>query len=151
MSAISPAIPCEGIDGSFFAETNTSLDVRQYMGVKVGTDDNNVTPLASTDTSGTVITGIAQADADNGESVRVRLSGVSKVRASGAVTRGDLCECVYNAAENKNGGMKKIVVGTNHLIAGEMAACRALEDAADGEYFKAMVICEIAHPAWETS
>jgi len=136
MSAISPAIPCEGIDGSFSAETNTSLDVRQYMGVKVGTDDNNVTPLASTDTSGTIITGIAQADANDGETVRVRLSGVSKVRANGAVTRGDLCECIYDATEDKNGFMKSL----SALANGKMIACQALEDAADGEFFKAMII-----------
>jgi len=142
MSAISPAIPCEGIDGSFVAETNAdnSFDVRQYMGVKVGSDDNNVTPLASSDTAGTVIVGIAQADADDGESVRVRLSGVSKVRAqSDGVTRGDLCECIKDTAEDKNGNMKTL--GAT-LASGSMIACRALEDAADGEFFKAMITCK---------
>jgi len=140
--AISPAISCVGFDGSFTAETQTtggSKDVRQYMGVKVGSDDNNVTPLGSGDTAGTVIEGIAQADADDSEAIKVRLSGISKVRASGAVTRGDLCECIYSATEAANGSMKAL---TSMAQDGSMIACKALEDAADGEFFKALLICQ---------
>jgi len=146
--AISPAIPCEGIDGSFTAETQDtgSYDVRQYMGVTVGSDDNYVTPLANTSTSGgPIISGVAQADADDAESVRIRLSGISKVRASGAVTRGDYCECIGHASdESLNGAMKTLTA----LADDGMIACRALEDAADGEYFKAMILIQVQHPAW---
>jgi len=147
MSAISPAIPCEGLDGSFEVETGASDDyeTRQYMGVIAGSDDNQVKPLGSGNTSQTVIVGIAQADADDGESVRVRLSGISKVRAEGSVTLGDLCECIYDSSdEDKNGNMKTL---TSCAKAG-MVACQALEDAADGEFFKAMILCRKQYPAW---
>ena len=139
-----PSIPLDGYDGTFRAETNGSLDVRQYMAVKKGSDETCVTPLGSGDTAATKIVGIAQADADNGESVRVRLAGVSMVRANGAVAQGDLCEAIYNATEDKNGNMKKLTSCAD----GGMIACMALEDAADGEYFKAMIIRRIQHPAW---
>ena len=144
MSSISPSIPLGGPEGSFKAETNAGKDVRQYMGVKAGSDDQSVTPMASTDTSGgPVIVGIAQYDADNGETVLVRVGGVSMARASGAVTRNDLLECVYNADEAKNGSMKTL---TTLAQSGGMIAAKALEDAADGEIFKVQVLCQIRLP-----
>ena len=138
MSSSTPSIALGGPAGSYRAETNAGLDVRQYMGVKAGSDELHVTPLASTDTAGTVIKGIAQADADNQESVRVVLGGVSLVRASGAIAENDLCECIYDASEDKNGSMKKL---TSLAQDGSMIACKALENAADGEFFKALVLC----------
>jgi len=134
MSASTPSIALGGYDATFIAES----DVRQYMGVKKGSDERHVMPLASTDTAGTVIIGVAQADADSGESVKVRLFGPSLVRASGGISQNDLCECVYNATEDKNGNMKKLTALAQD---GSMIACRALEDAADLEYFKALILC----------
>lgn len=138
MSASSPSLALDGYDATYKAETNGTLDVRQYMGVKKGSDELHVTPLDSGDTSGTAIIGIAQADADDDESVRVRLFGPSLVRAEGAVAENDLCESIYDATEDKNGNMKKL---SSLAQDGSMIACKALEDAADGEYFKALVLC----------
>jgi len=59
--ALTPAIELTGIDATFIAEG----DIKKYMGVKAGTNDNQVKPLGSGDTSGTIIVGIAQADADD--------------------------------------------------------------------------------------
>jgi len=118
--------------GSFFAEGA----IKQYMGVKKGSDDHQVKPLADSDTSGTLIEGIAQFEADDGESVSVVLLGPSVARAKGSVTRGDLLECIYDAVADKNGNMKTITVLAN----GKMIAAIALEAAADGENFKVMLI-----------
>ena len=144
-----PSIPLDGYDGTFRAETNGSYDVRQYMAVKKGSDELHVTPLGSGDTGASdhapIIVGIAQADADDGEAVRVRIAGISMVRAEGAIAQGDLCEAIYDASdEDKNGNMKKLTACAD----GYMIACEALEDAADGEYFKALIIRRIQHPAW---
>jgi len=138
--ALTPAIELTGIDATFIAEG----DIKKYMGVKAGTADNQVKPLESGDSAGTVIVGVAQMDADDGEAVRVRIAGVSWVRAQGSISRGDLCQCIYNATEEKNGNMKKLT----SLADGKMIACEALEAAADGEYFKALIVRRIQHPAW---
>jgi len=43
-----------------------------------------------------------------------------------------------------NGNMKAL----SALGDGKMIACEALEAAADGEYFKALIVRRIQHPAW---
>ena len=144
MASMSPSIPLEGPEGSFKAETNAGKDVRQYMGVKAGSDDQSVTPLSDSDTSGgPVIVGIAQYDANDGETVLVRMGGTSMARANGAVSRNDLLECVYDADESKNGSMKKLTALAQN---GGMIAAKALEDAADGELFRVQVLCAIRLP-----
>lgn len=136
--AISPAIPLEGIDASMKLEKVDSVEGRQYMAVKKGTADNQVKPLESGDTAGTVIVGFLQKDADDGESVPVRISGTTWARAeAGGVTRGDLLEAIYNATEDKNGNLKN--QGTPIPVT-EMIAAEALESAADGEYFKVQIL-----------
>jgi len=142
--AVSPAIPLEGIDASMKlekggagSEADPYWEGRQYMAVKKGTADNQVKPLEDGDDAGTVIVGFLQKDADDGESVAVRISGVTWARAEGSVTRGDLLEAVHDATdEDKNGNLKN--QGTPISVT-EMIAAEALESAADGEYFKVQI------------
>jgi hypothetical protein len=143
--ALSPAIAVEGNDGSFLLEkggAGTDADPywegRQYMAVKKGTADNQVKPLEDGDDAATAIVGFLQADADHGESVRVRLEGISWARAQGAVTRGDVLEAIHDATdEDKNGNLQALAT---LAAAGGMIAAEALEAAADGEYFKIRIL-----------
>lgn len=105
--------------------------IYQYMAVKAGTDDHQVAPLDSGDTSGTIIVGIAQNDANDTEAVEVVILGPTKARAEGSVTRDDLLEAIYDATANKNGNLKTL----SALANGKMIAALAEEDAADGENF----------------
>ena len=131
-----PAISIEqSLRANFFAEN----DIKQYMGVKAGSDDHQVSPLTSGDTGGTIIEGVALNDADDGEGLAVVFSGPCFARAEGAVTRGDLLESIYDATEAKNGNMKTLAT----LADGSMIAARAMEDAADGEYFLVNVILQM--------
>jgi len=144
--AISPAIPLEGPDASMKlekggagSEADPYWEGRQYMAVKKGTADNQVKPLEDGDDSATVIVGFLQEDADDGESVAVRISGTSWGRAEGSVTRGDILEAIHDQTdEDKNGNLKTLDPSTT-LAHGKMVAAEALEGAADGEYFKIQI------------
>jgi hypothetical protein len=96
-------------------------------------------PLASGDTAGTKIEGFLQADANDGDGVLVRVEGVTMARAEGSVTRGDELEAIYDTTEDKNGNLKTITPGS----AGQMIAARALESAADAEYFKVQIVKQL--------
>lgn len=134
--ARTPSISVEqAVRGTFVAEGA----VKQYMGVKKGSDDHQVAPLTSGNTSGTIIVGVALNDADDGESVAVCLSGPCMARANGSVTRDDLLESIYNATAAKNGNMKTVTALAN----GKMIAGRALEAAADAEEFKIDLIAQM--------
>lgn len=138
--ALSPAIALNGNDGSYFLEKVDSVEGRQYMAVKKGSSDNQVKPLESGDTAATTIVGFLQADADNGESVCVRLEGTTWARAQGSVTRGDVLEAIYNATEDKNGNLQTLAT---LAASGKMIAAEALEGAADGEYFKIRILKQV--------
>ena len=148
--AISPAIPLEGIDASMKLEKGGAGSVadpywegRQYMAVKKGTADNQVMPLEDGDDSAIVIVGFLQADADDGESVAVRIAGTSWGRAEGAVTRSDVLEAIHDQTdEDKNGNLKTLDPSTT-LAHGLMIAAEALESAADGEYFKIRIMKQL--------
>lgn len=150
--AISPAIPLEGIDASMKLEKGGAgstadpyWEGRQYMAVKKGTADNQVMPLEDGDDAGTLIVGFLQKDANDGESVAVRVSGTTLARASGGVTRGDLLEAIHDADdEDENGSLKTLATLANDL----MIAAEALEAAADKEYFKVLIHKQMQHPAW---
>lgn len=134
--AISPAIPLEGIDASYKLEKESvsGFEGRQYMAVKKGTAENQVMPLASGDaTAGVVIVGFLQADADDGESVAVRISGTTWARAGNTITRGNFVGAIKETTEDKNGNVDPL---SGAQAAGVMIAGEAMEAAADGEYFK---------------
>lgn len=144
--ALSPAIAVEGNDGSYLLEkggTGSGADPywegRQYMAVKKGVADNQVSPLEDNDDAATVIVGFLQADADDGESVRVRLEGITWARAEGSgIVRGVVLQAVHDATdEDKNGNLKLLSTLT---AGGGMIAAEALEAAADGEYFKIRIL-----------
>lgn len=118
----------QGVEGSFEAETA----VKQYMAVKEGTSDYQVKPLGSGDTGTAIkIVGIAQNDADAGEWVRVKLSGPTKYRAGGTITRGQsLVTSAYSATANENGKLE----AKADLADGDWYCGRALMAAADKDY-----------------
>lgn len=71
------------LDLSFEAENDMS---EKYVVVELGSGDNQVDlPDATTDTP----VGVIQDTADSGESINVRVQGVTKVRANGAFSKGD--------------------------------------------------------------
>ncbi len=72
-----------GLDWTFIAENDFA---EAYVAVVLGTAENEVDlPAAVTDTP----IGVIQDVADNGDSVPVRLSGITKVVANGAFSKGD--------------------------------------------------------------
>jgi len=129
--ARTPAIPMANpFEGSF----ETEADILQYLAVIPGTDDHQVTAMTTGSSGdGTVISGIAQFDALDGEWVAVRYFGPSWAYADGAITRDNAVEAIYSATAANNGRMKAI---SGVYTAGKMIAGIALEDAADGEKFK---------------
>lgn len=73
-----------GLDWTFIAENDFA---EAYVAVVLGTAENEVDlPAAVTDTP----VGVIQDVADDGDAVPVRLSGITKVVANGAFSKGDL-------------------------------------------------------------
>lgn len=71
------------LDLSFEAESDMD---EKYVVVELGTSDNQVDlPDATTDTP----IGVIQDTAEDGESINVRVAGVTKVVANGAFSKGD--------------------------------------------------------------
>jgi len=134
-----PAIPVDGIDASFEAEGA----IYQYMGVIPGTDDHQVAPVGAgvVVTDGADIDGIAQEDANDGEAVCVRISGVSWAYNIGGVTRHDALCPVGNVTGNINGSMATADPTISYT--GKMIAGRALEDAVTLAKFKMFIECRI--------
>ncbi len=61
--------------------------VTAFTIAKMGSDDNTMVPAAaSTD----LLIGVFQHDAASGAEVRVMLSGISRVKAGGSITRGNM-------------------------------------------------------------
>ena len=127
-------------DDSTFSSGETVI--RQYRPVKDSTSgDDYVTPLVAGDSNGVVTAGIAQNDAQLGESVEVVFCGVSLVKAYGAITRQAALECIGTITSDSYGGALAVVSGasgTNEQVIGV-----ALEDAADAEEFLALIIPHI--------
>ena len=130
---------CADDDTTFATDATV---IRQYRPVKdSASGDDYVTPLVAGDTAGVVTAGIAQNDAQLGESVEVVFCGVSLVKAYGAITRQAALESVGTITGDSYGGVVAVVSGAsgaNHQIIGV-----ALEDAADGEEFLALIIPHI--------
>ena len=151
--AIRPSISTkQRITGSFYcADDDTTFAsgatvIRQYRPVKDSSSgDNYVTPLVAGDAAGVVAVGIAQDDAILGGSVLVTLFGVSLVKAYGAVTRGAALESVGTGTGDSYGFAVAVVsgaTGANHQTLGT-----ALEDAADGALFLALICPQITMTA----
>jgi len=129
--ARTPAIP---MANPFVGSFETEADILAYHAVIAGTDDHQVTAMTTGSSGdGTVIAGVAQHDADDGEWVSVAYFGVTWAYAEGAITRDDPVEAIYSATAADNG---KFSTCSGAYTTGKMIAGIALEDAADGEKFK---------------
>ena len=97
------------LDMSFIAEGN----ITKYAVVVAGSQEGKVTLPAGANAS--KIIGIAQNDAADGEPVRVRLLGISKAIAAGAISMGDLVQIADSAGKVQTASP---AAGTNAFIVG---------------------------------
>ena len=124
------------------AEKQTSaadVEVRKGLPVVAGTVDNQVKPIPTGSSSMlNTIEGIAQEDANAGQSVRVAVAGqICIVRVKGNVTRGDyLIAKTGSTTDAINGNLES--KGT--IVNGDLVVGKALEDGTDNSYIKIMVM-----------
>lgn len=131
--ARTPAITLDSpFHGSYFAEDR----VYQYHAVKPGTDDWQVKAMEVGDDAddGTVIEGVAQEDALEGESVKVVFFGPTWAYNTGGVARNQRVEAIYNATVTDNGWFAIANPATNWV--NKMIAGYALEAAVTLAKFK---------------
>ena len=131
----------EGMMNSIAEEQTTSSTVQVRKGLPVigGTVDNQVKPIATnTTTMLNTIQGIAQDDANNGQTTRVAVAGqICLARVKGNVTRGDyLIAKTGSATDAINGNLES--QGT--IVNGDLIVAKALEDGTDNSYIKIMVM-----------
>lgn len=127
------AYPC--FEATFFAEAA----VKQYMAVKPGSDDHQITLLENgVDSDGIACLGIVQNDANANEAVRVVFGGPSKARADGSVSVLNSLVASASATADENGELVVVSVLAN----ASMILAVALEDAADDEYFWANIVMQ---------
>jgi hypothetical protein len=95
--------------------------ITAYTIAKYGADDDTLTPAtASTED----LIGVFQHDAENGKEVRVMLLGISRVKAGGNITRGDLLTSDANGKAVKTAD----VAGTNYNSIGRALASGVADD-----------------------
>ncbi len=141
---MSVSIPIsEGMMNSI-AEEQTSastVQVRKGLPVIAGTVDNQVKPIATgTSTILATIEGIAQDDANDGQTTRVAIAGqVCIARVKGTITRGDYLQCKTGSTTDAENGSPE----TQGTIAnGDLIVARALEDGTDQSYIKVVVLMQ---------
>jgi hypothetical protein len=64
---------------------NAGAAITAFTIGKFGSDDNTMIPGAAT---ADLLTGVFQHDAENGKEVRVMLTGITRIKIGGSVTRG---------------------------------------------------------------
>lgn len=123
-------------------ETSSDVEVRKGLPVIAGTVDNQVKPIP-TNTSASVLTtivGIAQDDANAGDTTRVAIAGqVCIARVKGVVTRNDSLVAENGSttdAENGSLETQATIANTDLIVA------RALEDGTDKSYIKVLVVMQ---------
>jgi hypothetical protein len=123
------------------AEEQTSastVQVRKGLPVIGGTVDNQVKPIPTgTSTILTTIEGIAQDDANDGQTTRVAVAGqIAVARVNGSVTRGDNLICkTGSTTDAENGSLETQAT----IVNGDLIVGKALEDGTDKSYIKIMV------------
>ncbi len=75
----------------YTAVSEWDLSNGQYRGVRASPTVDNAVRVASL--VGINIVGVTQTKAASGRSIRVRMSGITKAIAGGAITRGDRLDC----------------------------------------------------------
>lgn len=139
---MSVSIPISEGMMSSIAEKQTSaadVEVRKGLPVIAGTVDNQVKPIPTGSSSMlNTIQGIAQEDANAGQTVRVAIAGqVALARVKGTVTRGDyLIAKTGSTTDNINGSLESQAT----IVNGDLIVGKALEDGTDGSYRKIMVM-----------
>lgn len=131
----------EGMMNSI-AELQTSaadVEVRKGLPVIAGTVDNQVKPIPTGSSSMlNTIQGIAQDDANAGDTTRVAVAGqIAVARVKGTVTRGDyLIAKTGSTTDNINGSFESQAT----IVNGDLIVAKALEDGTDGSFIKVMVM-----------
>ncbi len=124
------------------AEKQTSasdVEVRKGLPVIAGTVDNQVKPIATGSSSMlNTIQGIAQDDANAGQTTRVAVAGqIALARVKGTPTRGDyLIAKTGSTTDAENGSLESQATIAN----GDLIVGKALEDGTDQSYIKIMVM-----------
>jgi hypothetical protein len=132
----------EGMMNSI-AEEQTSastVQVRKGLGVIAGTVDNQVKPIATGETGSvlTTIEGIAQDDANDGQTTRVAIAGqVCLARITSTCNRGDYLTCEEGSTTDTENGMLQ---AQTTIANGDLIVARALEDGTDKSYIKVIVM-----------
>jgi flagellar hook-associated protein FlgK len=131
------SVPESQDNGSFLAEVNGSREVRRGLPVLNGTANNQVKPMAGTETTNTVIQGIAQEDANAADAVRVAVGGqVAIARVKGTPSRGDYLEAKTGSTTDAENGSLEV----RAPAAGDFIVARALESGTDQAYIKVLVM-----------
>ena len=121
--------------------TAADVEVRKGLPVIGGTVDNQVKPIPTgTTTILSTIVGIAQDDANAGQTTRVAIAGqVCLARVKGSVTRNDsLIAKTGSTTDNINGSLQAQAT----IVNGDLIVARALEDGTDGSYIKVVVVMQ---------
>lgn len=133
----------EGMMNSI-AETQASaqdVEVRKGLPVIGGTVDNQVKPIPTGSSSMlTTIVGIAQDDANDGDTTRVAVAGqVGLARVKGSITRNDsLIAKTGSTTDAENGSLEAQATIAN----ADLIVARALEDGTDKSYIKVLVVMQ---------
>ena len=120
-------------------ETAADVEVRKGLPVIAGTVDNQVKPIPTNSSSMlNTIQGIAQEDANAGQTVRVAVAGqICIARVKGSVTRGDyLIAKTGSTTDAINGNLESQAT----IVNGDLIVGKALEDGTDNSYIKIMVM-----------
>jgi len=123
---VTPSIPLDNpFHGSYDCELNNNDErIYQYHAVKPGTNDYQVHAMEAGDDAndGTIIEGVAQEDALEGESVKVVLFGPTWAYCydGAGIARNALVEAIHDAADADNGWFQTIGAGsyTSTMVAG---------------------------------
>jgi hypothetical protein len=131
----------EGMMNSIAEEQTSASTVQVRKGLPVigGTVDNQVKPIATGSSSMlNTIQGIAQDDANDGDTTRVAVAGqIAIARVNGSVTRGDyLIAKTGSTTDAENGSLETQATITD----GDVIVAKALEDGTDKSYIKVMVL-----------
>lgn len=141
MSQISVALSEQNF-ANFIAEQQSSasaVDVRKGLPVVGGTAQNQVKPIPTgTSTILSTIMGIAQDDANAGDSVRLALAGqVGLARIKGTGNRNDYLICKTGSTTDAENGSLQVQAT---IVNGDLVIGRLLEDATDQSYVKISVM-----------
>lgn len=115
MADMVATLPVEGafhIDITYKAE---EVMANRYVAVKLGTADNEVLLAADGETAIGVLQNVAAAI---GDSVRVRLFGLSRVKANTTITKGDKINSGASTGKVAIAGTTEIALGTALEAAG---------------------------------